>query len=385
MAFSSSEGQPPSLPDPASTDVVDLTQAICDIESVSGGEKPLADAVHSALQRYAHLRVQRDGDTVIARTELGRDYRVVIAGHVDTVPTQANLPTRRRPGPDGSEVLWGRGTVDMKGGVAVALHLAATLRAPAWDVTWVFYDNEEVDAERNGLNRVARTKAHWLAADLAILGEPTGAGIEGGCNGTLRVAVTTRGRTAHSARSWMGKNAIHDAAEILSRLAGYTPQVVEVDGLTYREGMNAVSISGGIAGNMIPDVCTVEVNYRFAPSVSGETALAHVRDLFTGFDVELLDVAPGARPGLDHPVTQEFLAAVQTFTGRGAEAKQGWTDVARFAELGIPAVNFGPGDPMLAHADDEQVPTEQIRTCAAALQAWLSPAPETNSTRGWTP
>lgn len=372
------------MPDPASTDVVDLTQAICDIESVSGGEKPLADAVQSALQSCAHLHVRRDGDTVIARTELGRDHRVVIAGHLDTVPIQANLPTRRRPEPDGSEVLWGRGTVDMKGGVAVALHLAASLTAPAWDVTWVFYDNEEVDAESNGLNRVVRTKAHWLAADLAILGEPTGAGIEGGCNGTLRVAVTTRGRTAHSARSWMGKNAIHDAAEVLSRLSGYTPQVVEVDGLTYREGMNAVGISGGIAGNMIPDVCTVEINYRFAPSVSGEAAFAHVRDLFTGFDVELLDVAPGARPGLDHPVTQEFLAAVQTFTGRGVEAKQGWTDVARFAELGIPAVNFGPGDPMLAHADDEQVPTEQIRTCAAALQAWLSRAPERNSTRGLT-
>lgn len=371
-----------SLPDLTSTDVVDLTQAICDWRSVSGDEGPLADAVQAALAVCEHLEVLREGNTVVARTHLGRMSRVVVAGHLDTVPVQGNLPTQRRVTQDGTEVLWGRGTVDMKGGVAVALHLAATLAEPTRDVTWVFYDNEEVDAERNGLNRVVRDHPDWLAADLAVLGEPTDAGIEGGCNGTLRVAVTTRGKTAHSARSWMGQNAIHDAVEILRRLAEYNPRVVQVDGLTYREGMNAVEVSGGIAGNMIPDECTVVVNYRFAPSSSTEDALCHVRRLFAGFEVEVLDVAPGARPGLDHPMAQDFVEAVAAATGRDAVAKQGWTDVARFSALGIPAVNFGPGDPLLAHADDEQVPNEQIRSCAAALLAWLSEAPRTEPASG---
>ncbi len=360
-----------SLPDLTSADVVDLTQALCDIPSVSGDEAPLADAVQRALVDLPHLSVQRLGNTVVARTDLGRDSRVVIAGHLDTVPIQGNLPTELRTGDDDAPVLWGRGTVDMKGGVAVALHLAATITQPVRDVTWVFYDNEEVAAELNGLNRVVREQPQWLQADFAILGEPTAAGIEGGCNGTLRVEVTTTGKAAHSARAWMGHNAIHDAGEVLRRLKDYEPASVEVDGLTYRECLNAVAITGGIAGNVIPDRCTVEVNYRFAPSASPEEALQHVRYVFAGFDVALTDSSPGARPGLDAPAAQNFVAAVAQLTGKGAVAKQGWTDVARFAALGIPAVNFGPGDPLLAHADDEQVPTEQIRTCARALGAWL--------------
>lgn len=361
-----------SLPDLASTDVVDLTQVLCDIPSVSGTERPLADAIEAALASLPHLSISRLGNTVLARTELGRDQRVVIAGHIDTVPIQDNLPTTRRSSADGTELLWGRGTVDMKGGVAVALHLAASVTDPVPDVTWVFYDNEEVDADANGLNRVAREHPEWLAADFAVLGEPTDAGIEGGCNGTLRVDVTTRGRTAHSARSWMGHNAIHDAAQVLNRLAAYNPERVEVDGLTYQEGLNAVGISGGIAGNMIPDSCTVAVNYRFAPARSEAEAFAHMREVFDGFEVELRDSAPGARPGLDQEVAARFTAIVSDVTGRGAEAKQGWTDVARFATLGVPAVNFGPGDPALAHADDESVPTEQIRECTRALGTWLS-------------
>ncbi|NCD20581.1 MAG: succinyl-diaminopimelate desuccinylase [Actinobacteria bacterium] len=348
------------------TDVVALTAAICDIPSVSGEERVLADAVEAALRPYPHLEVLRDGDAVVARTHLGRPRRVVVAGHLDTVPVQGNLPTWLVDGE-----LWGRGTVDMKGGVAVALHLAATLAEPAWDVTWVFYDQEEVDADLNGLGRIAREHPEWLAGDFAILGEPTSAAIEGGCNGTIRAEVRTDGRTAHSARAWRGVNAIHAAAPILERLSTHVPAEVEVDSLVYREGLNAVGIRGGIASNMIPDECVVTVNYRFAPSRTVAEAEAHVRELFAGHEVVITDAAPGARPGLDDPAVADFVGAVSAHTGGGVGPKYGWTDVARFASLGIPAVNFGPGDPSLAHADDERCPVSDIRACAAALRAWL--------------
>ncbi len=357
-------------------DLVALFRAVCDVPSVSGDERALADAVEVALRALPHLEVVRDGDTVVARTTLGRERRVVVAGHLDTVPLTdpPNLPTRV-VGEGAHAEVWGRGTVDMKGGVAVALALAAELDAPAQDVTWVFYDNEEVAADLNGLGRLARNRPDLLAADFAVLGEPTSAGLEGGCNGTLRAEVRVPGVAAHSARSWTGTNAIHAAHEVLDRLAAYVAQDVEVDGLVYREGMNAVGIAGGIAGNVVPDECVVTVNYRFAPSRSVAEAEQHVRDLFAGFAVTLTDAAPGARPGLDDPLAADFAAAVLGVTGGAPAPKYGWTDVARFAELGVPAVNFGPGDPLLAHKDDERCPVGQLALCRDALRAWLTAAP----------
>ncbi|MCR1984054.1 succinyl-diaminopimelate desuccinylase [Cellulosimicrobium cellulans] len=357
-------------------DLVALFRAVCDVPSVSGDERALADAVEAALRALPHLEVVRDGDTVVARTTLGRERRVVVAGHLDTVPLTdpPNLPTRV-VGEGAHAEVWGRGTVDMKGGVAVALALAAELDAPAQDVTWVFYDNEEVAADLNGLGRLARNRPDLLAADFAVLGEPTSAGLEGGCNGTLRAEVRVAGVAAHSARSWTGTNAIHAAHEVLDRLAAYVPQDVDVDGLVYREGMNAVGIAGGIAGNVVPDECVVTVNYRFAPSRSVAEAEQHVRDLFAGFAVTLTDAAPGARPGLDDPLAADFAAAVLGVTGGAPAPKYGWTDVARFAELGVPAVNFGPGDPLLAHKDDERCPVGQLALCRDALRAWLTAAP----------
>lgn len=341
-----------------------LTADLVDVFSVSGTEGELADAVEAALRPLAHLEVLRDGEAVVARTSLGRERRVVIAGHLDTVPVNDNLPSRL----DADGVLWGRGTVDMKGGCAVLLKLAAELAAPAVDVTWVWYDNEEVAAELNGLGRIARRHADWLAGDFAILAEPTDAELEGGCNGTLRAEIRTTGRRAHSARAWTGDNAIHKAAPILDLLAGHRPREVEVDGLVYREGLSAVGIRGGVAGNVVPDECVVTVNYRFAPDRSGAEAEAHIRELFAGYEVTLTDLAEGARPGLDDPLAQAFVAAI----GSEPRPKYGWTDVARFAALGIPAVNYGPGDPGLAHADHERVPVEQIERCEAGLRAWLT-------------
>jgi succinyl-diaminopimelate desuccinylase len=342
---------------------VELTRRLCDIESVSGNERAIADAIEASLSGAEHLELIRDGDAIVARTNLGRDRRVVIAGHIDTVPVNANLPVLEDDG-----YLVGRGTVDMKGGVAVALKLAAELSAPAVDVTWIWYDHEEVESRLNGLGRLASTRPDLLAGDFAILGEPTSAAVEGGCNGTARIDIRLHGVRAHSARAWVGHNAIHDAAGVLAILAAYQPAEIEVDGLVYREGLNAVGISGGVAGNVIPDEAVVSVNYRFAPSRTGDDAIAHLRDVFAGYDVEITDLAEGARPGLDAALAQQFLAAV----GGVATPKYGWTDVARFSALGIPAVNYGPGDPLKAHADDERVAVEEIVACERGLRAWLT-------------
>lgn len=357
-------------------DVVSLTAAICDIASVSLDEAALADAIEAALQPLAHLTVTRLGNTIVARTELGRDERVVLAGHIDTVPLTTdpatgiptNLPTTRL-GEGEEEVLSGRGTVDMKGGVAVQLKIAQHLSEPNRDITFVFYEGEEIDSEYNGLLHIEQQRPELISdADFAVLLEPTSAAVEGGCKGTLRADITTKGIAAHSARPWKGHNAIHDAAEILARLQRYQTQTVEVDGLEFREALNAVFISGGIAGNVIPDRCVVTVNYRYAPSISEAEAEQHVREVFDGFEVEFTDNAGGARPGLHLPAAQAFVEAL----GVPVEAKQGWTDVARFSAMGVPAVNFGPGDPNLAHMDDERAPTREYTACEGALLRWLS-------------
>ena len=348
---------------------LDITRTICDVPSVSGDEAVLADAIEQAVRPLAHLEVIRFGNTIVARTQLGRAQRVVIAGHIDTVPINDNVPTKDVD-IDGEPHLWGRGTVDMKGGVGVQLKLAAELTEPVVDITWMWYDNEEVAAALNGLNLLSAARPELFQADFAILGEPSNGQVEGGCNGTLRAIVRTHGMRAHSARAWVGENAIHGAAPILARLAEYRAKEVAVEGLVYRESLSAVRISGGVAGNVIPDLCEVEVNYRFAPSKSAADAEAHVRGVLAGFEVEITDAAEGARPGLDAPIAQQFVTAV----GAEPRPKYGWTDVARFSALGIPAVNFGPGDPHLALHDQERVPTAQIDAVERGLRAWLTGA-----------
>jgi succinyl-diaminopimelate desuccinylase len=346
-----------------SQDSASLTASLVDVRSVSGEEKELAGLIGAALRGVPHLTVHTDGNAVIARTTLGRPQRVIVAGHIDTVPVAGNLPSRREQG-----LLYGCGSCDMKAGVAVALRLAARLDRPSADVTWVFYDCEEVEAERNGLLRLSRNCPGLLEGDMAVLMEPTGGVIEGGCQGTLRDEVRTFGKRAHSARSWKGHNAIHAAAGILSLLGSYEPRRPEVDGLTYHEGLNAVGIRGGVAGNVIPDECVVTVNYRFAPDRSELQAAAYVREVFAAYDVEITDSAQGARPGLGHPAAASLLAAVDG----EPRAKLGWTDVARFAALGMPAVNYGPGDPELAHSPDEHVDVTQIAAVEATMAAWLT-------------
>jgi succinyl-diaminopimelate desuccinylase len=348
-------------------DPVALTAALVDVPSVSGDERVLADAVEAALRALPHLEVVRSGETVLARTHLGRPARVLLAGHLDTVPVADNLPSRRGEGPDG-DLLYGCGTSDMKAGDAVFLHLAATVPAPRHDLTLVLYDCEEIEAARNGLGRVERALPDWLAADLALLGEPTDGVVEAGCQGTLRVEVRTTGRRAHSARSWLGDNAVHRAADVLARLAAYEARRVTIDGCEYREGLQAVRIAGGVAGNVVPDECVVTVNFRFAPDRDLDAAERHVREVFAGLPVVVTDGSPGAPPGLAAPAAREFLDA----TGRQPRAKYGWTDVARFAALGVPALNYGPGDPNLAHTREEHVAVAAITRCAETLRRFLA-------------
>ncbi|WP_173136017.1 succinyl-diaminopimelate desuccinylase [Kibdelosporangium persicum] len=344
-------------------DPVDLTAVLVDIPSVSENEAELADAVERALRKLDHLEITRSGNTVLARTNLGRAQRVVFAGHIDTVPINDNLPSRRE-----GEILHGCGTVDMKGGDAVMLHLAATLTDPRHDLTFVFYDCEEIDAARNGLGRVERELTEWLKGDVAVVCEPSNGVIEAGCQGTMRIQVRTTGQRAHTARAWMGVNAIHALGEALRRLEAYEPRTVEIDGCTYREGLQAVKIEGGVSGNVVPDEAVLTVNHRFAPDRGAHEAEQHLREVFDGFDVKVVDLAAGALPGLQAPAARELVEAA----GGRPVAKLGWTDVARFAALGMPAVNFGPGDPTLAHTRQEHVHVQQIRDCAAVLTRWLT-------------
>jgi len=348
-----------------STDVASLAAALIDVPSESHHEGHLADLVESALQAYGHLRLVRHGNTIVARTDAGRPERVLIGGHLDTVPGAGNLPHRL----DGDR-LYGLGACDMKGGLAVALSLAASVTRPVRDVTYVFYECEEVASQFNGLQHIVTKEPELLEASLAILMEPSNAGIEAGCQGTLRAEIRLAGVRSHSARSWMGVNAVHAAAQVLTRLQQYEPRLPVVDGLTYHEGLSAVGIQGGIAGNVIPDACVVTVNYRFAPDRTLDEAKAHVEQVFTGFDVVFVDEAAAARPGLDRAAAAAFVEAI----GVAPQPKFGWTDVARFTELGTPALNFGPGDPSIAHQVDEWVSVEQVRSCHERLLKWLTTA-----------
>lgn len=377
-----------------------LMEQIMGSYSVSDDEGPLTDAVETFLTMQPHLTVHRHGDTLVASTDFGRAQRVILAGHLDTVPVIDNFPPKwLEPGDpliredvaaghEGERVIWGRGATDMKGSDAVMLYLAATLTDARYDLTYVFYDHEEVAAEKNGLRKVVEAHPDWIVGDFAIIGEPTDCGIEGGCNGTMRFDVVTHGVAAHSARAWMGENAIHKAAEILNRLNAYENRAVEVDGLTYQEGLNATLISGGKGTNVIPDECRVHVNYRFAPDKTLAEAKAlmigvgagaelgngeHMATggVFAGFGIEMKDESPSARPGLNSPLAASLVDLVRDRTGRDPLAKLGWTDVARFAILGIPAVNLGAGSPLLAHKHDEQLPESDLVLMADLLEDWL--------------
>lgn len=365
-------------------DPIELTKALVDIPSPSHHEEAIADAIEQALKplEAAGVELVRFGNTVCARTNRGLASRIVLAGHVDTVPIANNVPHHME-----GNIMFGCGTVDMKSGLAVYLHTFAQLAAAdnlQHDLTLIAYEGEEVSTEFNGLGHLQRDNPQWLQGDLALLGEPSGAMIEAGCQGTIRLRVTAHGTRAHSARAWLGSNAAHTLAPVMTKIAEYSPRDVTIDGCRYREGLNIVHLEAGVATNTLPDVAWMFVNFRFAPDRSSVEAMAHMLEVLglseeqqlpadatlgeAGISYEVDDVASAALPGLGQPAAAALIDAV----GGNVRAKYGWTDVARFSEMGTPAVNFGPGDPGFAHKRDEQCPVDQITSVAQALQTYLT-------------
>jgi len=350
-----------------SGDLFALTAALVDIPSESHNEAEITDVIEAELTPLTHLAVARIGHNIVARTELGRERRIVLGGHTDTVPANGNDRARV----DG-DVLWGLGTSDMKGGVAIILDLARQVTAPAVDVTYVLYACEEVGIEDNGLREIAAERPDLLEADVALLGEPTDGAVEAGCQGTLRMKLVLAGERAHTARAWMGKNAIHRLGDVLDVLRSYTPRRPVISGCRYHEAMQAVSVDGGVAGNVVPDRVELVVNHRFAPDRTPEAAEAHVREVLGSVlgrsdTMELTDMSPPASPGLDDPLLQALVSR----NSLEIRAKLGWTDVAFFAERGVPASNFGPGDATLAHTAQEHLHRDSLELTYAALEDLL--------------
>lgn len=351
------------------TDLLALTADLVAVPSESFREDALVSWLEDELRAVPGLEVTRVGDNVVARTRLGRDERVVLAGHTDTVP-EADGNGRARV--DG-DTLWGLGASDMKSGLAVMLDLARSVAEPAVDVTYVFYAREEVAAEHSGLDELVRQRPDLLAGDLAILGEPTDGAVEAGCQGTLRVEVRLAGVRSHSARPWMGRNAIHRLGPLLDAVAAVPARRPVLAGCEFREALQAVGVEGGVAANVVPDRAVVTLNHRFAPDRTVDEALAWVRSVVDPFldegdEITLVDSAPAAAPAADHP----RLARVIADHGLEVRAKLGWTDVARFSALGIAAANIGPGDPTLAHTADERVDRAPLESCHAALLALIT-------------
>jgi succinyl-diaminopimelate desuccinylase len=351
-------------------DLLSATAELMAIPSLSGGEGPLADLVESALRACPWLDVERLGDNVVGRTALDRAQRLLVAGHLDTVPPAGNDAPRVQ-----GDTVWGVGASDMKGALAVMLDLASTTREPSVDLTWCFYAREEVERARSGLLEIWTHRPDLLRADAAVLGEPTSGMVEAGCQGTMRVRVTVRGIRAHTARPFTGRNAIHRLAAVLERVAGWTGRDVVLDGCTYAEQLQAVTVEGGVAGNVVPDEASVVLNHRYAPDRDAAAAEASLHALLDGVlepdsgdTWELLDAGDGAPPSLDHPLLRSLVVQ----SGSGPRAKVGWTDVASFWEHGVPAANFGPGDPLLAHHPDERVSLADLEGAGRVLRAVIS-------------
>jgi succinyl-diaminopimelate desuccinylase len=346
---------------------LDATLALVAVPSVSRGEGPIAALVEARLRSAPHLEVERVGDNVVARTSGSHAHRRIVAGHLDTVPGDATLARVE------ADRLYGVGSCDMKGSLAVMLELALDAAARPTELTWVFYAREEVDRRESGLLEVAELRPDLLVGDVAVVAEPTGGAVEAGCQGSMRVEVVVHGRRAHTARPYEGRNAIHRLGDVLARVTGYEPRSVVLDGVAFVEQLQAVFVGGGVANNVVPDVATLTLNHRVAPDRDRAAAEAAIREflepVLEGEDrLDVVDWASPAVPNLTHAA----LRALVEVSGTSPRAKLGWTDVATFAERGVPAANFGAGDPLRAHTADEFVTEAELDGFARALGAWLA-------------
>ena len=346
------------------TDLFKLTHELVCIPSESFQEKEIVDFVAQKLSEAPWLDVTRIGDNIVAKTGDTKGMRLLLGGHTDTVPAQGNDQIRLS-----EDSIWGIGSADMKGGIAIMLSLALNVPDSAVDMTYVFYAREEVAHKHNGLLEIEANQPELLIADLAILGEPTSGNIEAGCQGTMRFTLELKGERAHTARPWMGRNAIHRLSGVLAAIADYESRNPVIEGCQYREALQVVKVEGGIAGNVVPDSTTLTINHRVAPDRSLDIAEKEIRDLLEPFmepadELKVVDAAPPAKPGLSNPILASMIESHEL----DVQAKLGWTDVAFFDQKGIPAANFGPGNATLAHTSNEQVERSSIDQCYLALK-----------------
>lgn len=346
--------------------LVARARTLIDIPSVSGNETEVLAAVRESLPPDLDLLDDRDAVLfAVTRSGGGRPF-VVLAGHVDTVPIADNVPSTMQDG-----AILGRGAADMKGAVAVMLelaHLRSGIDADV-DVGFLFFGREELPFGHSALLPLFERCPAARTPDLAIVMEPTDNAIEIGCLGNLNATVAVRGRAAHSARPWLGDNAIHRAIGALAPLADLPAREVTIDGFTYREVVSITTIEGGAAANVVPDRVEARVNYRYAPGHTPEDAEARLRELLAVPEVELR-IDGNAPPG---PVgaANPLVAALREAGDLPVRAKQAWTPVAEFATVGVDAVNFGPGDPRYAHRDDERVEVRSLELSLEILTTFL--------------
>jgi succinyl-diaminopimelate desuccinylase len=340
------------------------TLELVNIPSVSRAEAEIARYVDEAVPLP---RIHRDGETLVFATEPAGRPLVVLAGHLDTVPPQQNIPGRLEDG-----VVHGLGASDMKGGVAVMIELArwaAEEPRLGVDLAFVFFPREELSASESPLPALFDAWAPIRTAALVVVLEPTDGAIHAGCLGHLHAELVFEGVSAHSARPWLGENAIERAVEGLQPLVGLAPRDAVVGGLVFREVLSATQIHGGIAGNVIPDRVTVELSYRYAPDRTPEEAAAELRRLVDGGGrLSVLSNSPAGRVTVDSPLVRR-LQEVGDFA---VEPKQAWTNVAEFSAIGLDAINLGPGATRYAHKRDEQVEAAALARTYAALQRFAA-------------
>ena len=346
-------------------DLIGRTLQLVRIDSPTRHESEISDFLHERLQGASGFVVERIGRALVLRpAERSGRPLVVLGGHVDTVPAVEGNPPRVE-----GERIYGRGASDMKAGLALMWALAdEPVARPRYDLGMVFYDAEEGPYVQNGLGPVLES-CPWLEdAALAIMLEPSDNLVHLGCMGTLHARVIFRGRAAHSARPWQGENAIHKAAPLLARLAEMKPAEVDVSGLPFVGVVSATVASGGGSRNVVPDAFTLNVNYRFAPTRPRSEARAFVRELAGDTELVVDEVCPSGPV----PVGNAVLEDLRGRCGVKAASKQAWTDVARFAEHGVDAVNFGPGETAEAHQPDESVAVSSVLRADRLLRMLLS-------------
>ena len=346
----------------------ELALRLVDIPSVSREEQAITTWIAERVAASAHLGiVHRQDDAIVFGPAAGGRPDVVLAGHSDTVPEQGNLPGRLEDG-----FVHGLGSSDMKGSLAVMLALAEELRrwAPALSPLFVIFGREEVSIQESVLAGLFDACPAILEARLAVMMEPTGNALHAGCLGNVQAELEFQGVAVHSARPWLGVNAIHEAVRGLAAVVESQPQDVDLGGLRFREVLSVTQIEGGIANNVVPDRAVCGLNFRYGGHRSPAGAEARLRELVgPAGELRILNLAPAAPVALDNPLTQRLLAAGDL----AVAPKQAWTPVAEFAARGLAAVNFGPGDPELAHRRDERVSVEAMEATLSVLCRFLFP------------